>query len=199
MQHHYLFCLGALILLQSPRGGLSLLQRSARYEPQSPSKQSAATDQVVGFLLSMIDAQVTAYNDAVDKWAKQKGDMEKVIQKSMDAEAKQAASEQKANMKEAHDKKLKSIAGMIAGIDSALLTLRPEKSWKKDHEKEAKDVEAIYEAFPELKPAESKDAALLSTKKAVVSKQRALSDAKEVLEMAKLESKYWGIKLPSGL
>merc|ERR1719487_2723385 len=118
----------------------------------------------------MIDSQVEAYNDEVDNWARQKKNMEKVIKKSMDAEAQQSASEQKANMKEAHDKKLHAIARTIAGVDSALMTLRPEKDWKEQHEKEAKDVEAIYEDYPELKPS-SKSAAMLATKSRRVSKE----------------------------
>merc|ERR1719487_2254344 len=112
----------------------------------------------------MIDSQVEAYNDEVDNWARQKKNMEKVIKKSMDAEAQQSASEQKANMKEAHDKKLHAIARTIAGVDSALMTLRPEKDWKEQ------DVKAIYEDYPELKPS-SKSAAMLATKSRRVSKE----------------------------
>lgn len=190
--------LGALMLL-SPVMGMQLRASDGRNSYTSDKPQAAGLDQVVGFLLSMIDAQVEAYNDEVDSWAKSEKDMENVIKKSKDAEAQQSASDQKANMKESHDKKLKSIASMIAGIDNALMTLRP-VDWKKDHEKEGKDVEAIYEAFPELKPAApSAASAALLMKKGQVSKQRALSDAMQVLEVAKLESKYLGIKLPANL
>merc|ERR1719487_602029 len=151
----------------------------------------------------MIDTQVAEYNSEVDRWARQKESMAKVVEKALDAEAQRSASDQKANMKESHDKKLHAIAGVIAGIDSALMTLRPEKDWKLQHEKEAEDVEAIYADYPELKPSEKASAAaaaaLIAKKGKVLGKQQLLQDAMDVLEVAKLQSKYMGIKLPADI
>merc|ERR1719487_7809 len=149
----------------------------------------------------MIDTQVAEYNSEVDRWAREKASMSKVIEKALDAEAQRSASDQKANMKESHDKKLHAIAGVIAGIDSALMTLRPEKDWKLQHEKEAEDVEAIYSDYPELAPSpkasKAAAAALIAKKGKVLGKKQLLLDAMDILEVAKLQSKYMGIKLPA--
>jgi len=182
---------------------LAASAKTLRYIPQPPTPQMASADRVVGSLKMMIDTQVAEYNSEVDRWAREKASMSKVIEKAMDNEAQRSASEMKANMKESHDKKLHAIAGMIAGIDSALMTLRPEKDWKLQHEKEAEDVEAIYADYPELKPSEKVSAAaaaaFIATKGKVLGKQEAVKDAMDILEIVRLESKHLGILLPPGI
>merc|ERR1719191_2401345 len=97
----------------------------------------------------MVDNYIEKYDEETERSATAVAAMDKVIENSMDEEAKESSIDEKLKMKAQSEEKLGSIAGFIRNIDGALEALRGNLGdWKEKFPETKAKMQEIYNAHP---------------------------------------------------